>query len=189
MRIECDSCAAKYQIADEKVAGKLFKVRCKKCSNMILVDGTSLGGQDDEATRVFDIGTDGAPDDEATWYVVIDGAQTGPLAPTEVRVQFDAGTIDADTFAWREGMDDWVRMAEVPELASLLGLKQALMDNPNIERFPTAGLEAVPGPEEMRQEAQASQPFAAQTSASTSSSFFDAPAAAPEPAAPVEAPR
>lgn len=189
MRIECDSCGAKYQIADEKVAGKLFKVRCKKCSNMILVDGTTVGGQDDEATRVFDVNSGGEPADEAVWYVVIDGAQTGPLSPSEVRVQFDAGTIDAETFAWREGMDDWVRMADVPELAGLLGLKQALADNPNIERFPTAGLEAVAGPEEMRQEAQASAPFAAQTSSSSSSSsFFDAPEPAPqEPAKAVAA--
>src|SRR5690606_22445969 len=29
MKIVCDSCGAKYSIADEKVAGKVFKIRCK----------------------------------------------------------------------------------------------------------------------------------------------------------------
>ncbi|MBW2212228.1 MAG: zinc-ribbon domain-containing protein, partial [Deltaproteobacteria bacterium] len=29
MKIVCDSCGAKYSIADEKVAGKIFKIRCK----------------------------------------------------------------------------------------------------------------------------------------------------------------
>ncbi len=31
MKIVCDNCATKYQIADEKVSGKAFKIRCKKC--------------------------------------------------------------------------------------------------------------------------------------------------------------
>ena len=41
MKIVCDACAAKYSIADEKVAGKVFKIRCKKCSNIIVVRGAS----------------------------------------------------------------------------------------------------------------------------------------------------
>src|SRR5690606_29792178 len=37
MKIECDKCGAKYSIADVKVRGKTFKIRCKKCSNVIIV--------------------------------------------------------------------------------------------------------------------------------------------------------
>ena len=37
MKIECDKCGAKYSIADEKVRGKTFKIRCKRCSNVIIV--------------------------------------------------------------------------------------------------------------------------------------------------------
>ena len=40
MKIVCDACSAKYSIADEKVQGKVFKIRCKKCSNIIVVRGT-----------------------------------------------------------------------------------------------------------------------------------------------------
>ena len=39
MKIVCESCGAKYSIADEKVAGKVFKIRCKKCSAVIVVKG------------------------------------------------------------------------------------------------------------------------------------------------------
>jgi len=39
MKIVCDSCGTKYSIADEKVRGKVFKIRCKKCSNIIVVRG------------------------------------------------------------------------------------------------------------------------------------------------------
>ena len=46
MKIVCDSCSAKYSIADEKVAGKVFKIRCKKCSNVICLLYTSPSPRD-----------------------------------------------------------------------------------------------------------------------------------------------
>ena len=39
MKIVCDACQAKYSISDDKVQGKVFKIRCKKCSNIIVVRG------------------------------------------------------------------------------------------------------------------------------------------------------
>ena len=39
MRIVCDNCGAKYQISDDKVRNKVFKIRCKKCSHVIVVRG------------------------------------------------------------------------------------------------------------------------------------------------------
>ena len=40
MKIVCEACQAKYSIADEKVRGKVFKIRCKKCSHVIVVRGS-----------------------------------------------------------------------------------------------------------------------------------------------------
>ena len=68
MKIVCDSCAAKYSIADEKVAGKVFKIRCKMCTSVIVVRGDQVPAEEQEAaTQVFDYGSD------AVWHVVIDG--------------------------------------------------------------------------------------------------------------------
>ena len=39
MKIICDSCGTKYSISDDKVRGKVFKIRCKKCSHIIVVRG------------------------------------------------------------------------------------------------------------------------------------------------------
>ncbi|HEY6475700.1 MAG TPA: zinc-ribbon domain-containing protein, partial [Polyangia bacterium] len=44
MKIVCDSCGTKYSIADDKVRGKVFKIRCKKCSHIIVVRGGETGG-------------------------------------------------------------------------------------------------------------------------------------------------
>ena len=57
MKIVCDSCGAKYQIADEKVRGKVFKIRCKKCSNVIVVKGDA---QQAEAEQPAGDGGEGA---------------------------------------------------------------------------------------------------------------------------------
>lgn len=35
MRFVCDNCKAKYSISDDKVRGKILKIRCKKCNNII----------------------------------------------------------------------------------------------------------------------------------------------------------
>ena len=57
MKIVCDACSAKYSIADEKVRGKVFKISCKKCSNIIVVRG-STGDEpqqfDQKEPKVFD---------------------------------------------------------------------------------------------------------------------------------------
>ena len=44
MKITCQSCQAKYTIADEKVLGKIVKIRCKKCSSTIVVNGSDPSG-------------------------------------------------------------------------------------------------------------------------------------------------
>ena len=37
MKFLCDNCKAKYQIADEKVAGKTVRMKCRKCGHQIEV--------------------------------------------------------------------------------------------------------------------------------------------------------
>ena len=47
MKIVCQSCSAKYSIADDKVQGKkVFKIKCKKCGEDILVRGSDAGAEE-----------------------------------------------------------------------------------------------------------------------------------------------
>ncbi|MBK9031921.1 MAG: zinc-ribbon domain-containing protein [Myxococcales bacterium] len=139
MKIVCDACSAKYSIADEKVQGKVFKIRCKKCSNIIVVRGTggadeaaapaaaapAPGSFDQKETRVYDYGgyEGGAPPpgaDEGVWHIVVDQEQVGPLTVAEVQTRFAAGEIDGESYIWREGFADWLPLAQVPDFANLL---------------------------------------------------------------------
>ena len=44
MKFECDSCNAQYMIADEKVGKRGVKVKCKRCSHVIVVRPDKAGG-------------------------------------------------------------------------------------------------------------------------------------------------
>lgn len=111
MKVVCGSCGAKYSVADDKVAGKTVKIRCKKCSETIVVRGDQGGFDEDEATRVFDYGA------EAVWHVVVNGEQQGPFAPPQIGGLISEGKVDAEAYVWKEGFDGWKPLKEVPELA------------------------------------------------------------------------
>jgi predicted Zn finger-like uncharacterized protein len=142
MKIVCENCGAKYSIADEKVKGKVFKIRCKKCSESILVRGDAnqaAGGAEteqptqeaaayshgsdeglDAETRVFDYaGYHHGADGEAAWHVVVDDQQQGPYTAEQINEYLQAGGINLESLIWREGFDDWVLIKDVPEFAKV----------------------------------------------------------------------
>jgi TonB family protein len=129
MKIVCDACGAKYAIADEKVRGKVFKIRCKKCSNVIVVRGLSGEGEasdeqlSQQETRTFGYdeqeGAEPASSGEGVWHLVIDQDQIGPITDDEVRERFARGEIDRDTYAWREGFGDWMPLGAIDVFTDL----------------------------------------------------------------------
>jgi TonB family protein len=127
MKIVCDACSAKYSIADEKVRGKVFKIRCKKCSNIIVVRGTDEQPQDQYSqqadARTYDY--DSAPGDDAVWHLVINQEQVGPMTESEVRERFARGEVELDTYTWREGFSDWSPLGTVEPFTDLQNATQA----------------------------------------------------------------
>jgi TonB family protein len=131
MKIVCDACQAKYSISDDKVQGKVFKIRCKKCSNIIVVRGGAGAAEpapvaQEKDTRVYDYGYDGAAGgeaaagDDAVWHLVINQDQVGPMTVAEVQQRFAAGEIDGESFTWREGFADWLPLSQVDAFAGLV---------------------------------------------------------------------
>ena len=148
MKITCGNCGAKYSIADEKVRGKVFKIRCKKCSESIVVRGDELPpvaaaaapSQPPEAeTKVFDYsGYKGA--DEALWHVVASsGEQMGPYSINQLGEFIGAGSIDYETFIWREGFADWQPLQSVEEVMSVLNPPAATSAPAPAPEAPAAG--------------------------------------------------
>jgi len=155
MKIVCDNCATKYQIADEKVSGKAFKIRCKKCSHVIVVNkGAGEGGgqattQDPGAAPEAAMpAAESAPVGDAVWHLVIDREQVGPMTPDEVRAKVKSGQVDAETYGWREGFDDWLKLSAIEDFKALFsaGDDQATRRTDSPGQAPTgAGGGAAPG--------------------------------------------
>jgi predicted Zn finger-like uncharacterized protein len=113
MKIVCDSCSAKYSIADEKVAGKSFKIRCKKCGAAIVVRGDQQGAADAGAGG-YDYGG------EAVWHAVVEGDQQGPFTPAQLGQMISEEKIGWDAYVWREGFDDWKPAQDIEELVQAI---------------------------------------------------------------------
>jgi predicted Zn finger-like uncharacterized protein len=203
MKIVCDNCATKYSIADEKVRGKVFKIRCKKCSHVIVVRGNEGGGAEAQGGG----GDLGAPEEnfggatvaaaspqppqqeagsEAVWHVAIGNEQVGPLTAGEVRSRFAAGEIDAETYGWREGFGDWLRLGSIEEFADLEAAAPARPpEDGATRRTDTADLFAKPVQEESSPSAGADLFGASDARTATGADAFSRAAASePEASAP-----
>ena len=136
MKITCHSCGAKYAIADDKVRGRRVKVRCKSCRTAIVVDGytadaeadadasalgSMTGAEDDEATRVHQASSAG----HDMWSVNLSDTEQRDMTAAEVVAAWNSGEITQDAYVWREGMDDWAPILDVPDLASQLSMPSA----------------------------------------------------------------
>ena len=125
MKIVCDACQAKYSIADEKIQGKAFKIRCKKCNHIIVVkpsgEVAASAGADKlrAAAPAAAAPAAAAAGEPGVWHVVVNGEQVGPITEAEVREKLHQNQINAETLVWKEGFADWTALSSVPELAAL----------------------------------------------------------------------
>jgi predicted Zn finger-like uncharacterized protein len=143
MKISCQTCHAKYTVADEKVVGKIAKIKCKKCGSTIVVNGhdASLlaqaealapaappqgmvgdgGGDEEGATRIFNetSASPAAASDE--WTVNLSETNQPTMSTADLLQAVRMGAVADDTYVWRDGMADWLSVAEVPELLAALG--------------------------------------------------------------------
>jgi TonB family protein len=106
MKLVCDTCGTKYSLDDSRVSGKAFKIRCKKCSGVILVRGALV--------LVPEPVSDPLPDARA-WYAVRGGTQVGPMELSELQRRRATGELDDASLVWREGFDDWRALGSVEE--------------------------------------------------------------------------
>lgn len=125
MKVHCEGCDARYAIADERIAGRVFRIRCKRCAQVLIVRGAALAL---EPTRV-------EPVREAGWHLVDDGGASGPFPVAHVIALLADGRIGPDALVWRDGMDGWRPAREVEALAGVASSEAA---GPTLEPAPPA---------------------------------------------------
>jgi predicted Zn finger-like uncharacterized protein len=123
MKVTCQSCQAKYTIADEKVRGKVAKIRCKKCGTTIIVDGNDSAtaasmAEPPASAPVADYTQQGASDEQ--WTVLVADGDQRTLTAAQVAELYASGTVGFETLVWRDGMADWTAITQVDPLRSLI---------------------------------------------------------------------
>jgi uncharacterized membrane protein len=51
------------------------------------------------------------------WYYAVNNEQKGPVNEAELKSQFTAAKLSAETLVWKEGMDNWTPATQVPVFA------------------------------------------------------------------------
>jgi predicted Zn finger-like uncharacterized protein len=120
MKISCQSCQSKYTIADDKVAGKVVKIRCKKCGATIVVNG---GGG---ATGAAQSMRPEPPTDGGAWTVNVAEGDQRTMTDDEIVAAFHAGIVNEETFCWRDGMADWQPIRDIESLAEAVSATHAM---------------------------------------------------------------
>ncbi|GHG64172.1 AgmX/PglI C-terminal domain-containing protein [Comamonas sp. JC664] len=69
---------------------------------------------DDEPTRAAPMKATGSP-----WFVMVRNKQEGPLDEGALRELMATGAVNGRSFFWQQGMADWKRGLDIPELAGL----------------------------------------------------------------------
>ncbi|HEY4177072.1 MAG TPA: GYF domain-containing protein [Kofleriaceae bacterium] len=143
MKFLCDRCKTRYSIGDDRVRGKILKIRCKNCANVITVrEGMSDAGAAPEVGPRRNRTTTAAPSAiappvslpaatngargpkppaalEEEWYVSIDGEQEGPYSLVDAQRWVANKAMDADLHCWSEGFDDWLPVDKVSHFRGL----------------------------------------------------------------------
>jgi predicted Zn finger-like uncharacterized protein len=171
MKISCDSCGAKYTIADAKVQGRKVKVRCKSCKATILVDGNSGGEGGDEvmasdppaaAAVAAPIAGPAAGAQPATtpkpgsvkkdaWSVNLSDDDSRDMTTAELIAGWKSGLVTQDAYAWKDGMADWKPILEIPELKQKLLAGKPLRADPVVSsaKLPPSPGRAAPATDDL----------------------------------------
>lgn len=102
MKVRCPNCNTTYRIADERVPKDkpVVKVRCKSCGH------------------IFDVASVMEASEGHAWFIAMGSEKKGPIEEPNVITMIRSGEIGPETYVWRKGFSEWVRLGDVAELAA-----------------------------------------------------------------------
>ncbi len=119
MKVVCDSCQAKYQVPDERVAGKKLKIRCKRCGATVLIHGEMVAAPEpgDAAAPVAG---------NVEWHTSVDGQNYGPFDQAQVLNFLATHEAGWEAYVWQEGFAEWIEASACNELVHAANLSVSI---------------------------------------------------------------
>jgi predicted Zn finger-like uncharacterized protein len=141
MIVSCPSCQRNYVVADDQIAGKQFRARCKSCGVEFRLDGMSSREPSADAkagepaplmsaTEAFLALQSTPPPAAAPWSVCLSQTDTRRMTTDEVVQAVAKGTINEGVFVWRSTMTNWARLSDVPELMAAISRPGSRVPHP-----------------------------------------------------------
>jgi len=137
--VKCKRCGSRIQIADPalRTPSRVEPVVATPHSVSTVSGVPTAADTDTESTRAIDTALlaralrqskeEGAPSDsrpqggeQPSWFALIANKQEGPFLKAELALKATQRLIGPKTYLWREGMADWARAKDVPEVAPFL---------------------------------------------------------------------
>jgi predicted Zn finger-like uncharacterized protein len=109
VKVTCQSCGARYGIADAKIRGRRAKVRCKSCKAVFVVDGTALDPDADTAGMRESMAPSMSlppPEPDAGVYDVPSGSEIASAPVASDPSSAEAGEPAADAVMWSVSVTD-----------------------------------------------------------------------------------
>lgn len=116
MKFVCDSCRSRYEIADEKVAGKTLQIRCRNCGHLIRLSAPALAAAPSVGNA---LGNDAAA---VAWHYSINGEVFGPYSEDELVDRFQDGRLGDEAYVWQALFAEWKPAIEVPVFSSAIAV-------------------------------------------------------------------
>ncbi len=191
MKFYCEQCNTKYSIAEEKVRGKVLKVRCKSCGNIITVrdpEAPIPAAQDPVAsTRPGPPKAPGASPriPQTNWYYSVNGQSSAPMDLDVLKGRYETGELGDESYVWHESIVEWKPVREVDIFESALAKGQAIRPRAKTIGF-TGALEAIKVTDAPKGRQAGVAPAVQRTPESRAKALTPEPTATVEPAEPRE---
>jgi predicted Zn finger-like uncharacterized protein len=191
MKFYCEQCNTKYSIAEEKVRGKVLKVRCKSCGNIITVrdpEAPTPAAQDPVASsRPGPPKAPGASPriPQTNWYYSVNGQSSAAMDLEVLKGRYETGELGDESYVWHESIIEWKPVREVDIFESALAKGHSIRPRAKTIGF-TGALEAIKVTDAPKGRQAGVAPAVQRTPESRPKSLTPEPSAPVEPAEPRE---
>ena len=120
MKFSCPQCKARYSVDDSKLpSAKTLRFKCKSCGFVIRLRRKRKNFQVSDDIVQSDGPPAPPPPEAVDWFLIIAGKQVGPMSEAEVEERLKRREIDRRSYAWREGMPEWLRLESIENFQAL----------------------------------------------------------------------